>query len=514
MRTALSIFLLVLMPLSSALGQSSARRALLVINSEYQHLPKLTVNAVSIEDLKSALIAAKFDVREQRNLTQAQLTGELDKGYLATLQPGDTLFFYYLGYPLQAGGDNFLLPVDFDPNNSNPANFQARSLTGFAQVLDERKLGLKLVVMDAPSQPSALLPRSTAPGLGEPDFTDIKDIAYLSSAAKNAVSVSLTDAERGLFPKHIAVLLRKPGTTLVDLLAGTQSGVASETPKLNPYYSTPNARPFRFSDPPPEKVIVVEKPVDEYTAKPHVNPRDRQAYVFIPAGKFLMGCAKDDSKCEDNEKPQHEVTISKAFWMGETETQVEAYMRFADSATPKRKMPGAPLSRKRWDQTNLPMVSMSPADAGAFCKWAGGRLPTEAEWEYAARGGKANEIVPHNAENAREKANFSGKQGNDRFEFEAPVRQFDPNGYGLFDMSGNVWELVSDFYGDKYFAESPKIDPPGPASGKEHVVRGGSWNSDPAKHLRISFRRKGTGGEIVGFRCVIPDSEEVRKQLR
>jgi formylglycine-generating enzyme required for sulfatase activity len=119
-----------------------------------------------------------------------------------------------------------------------------------------------------------------------------------------------------------------------------------------------------------------------------------------------------------------------------------------------------------------------------------------------------------NAETARDKANFSGKQGNDRFEQVAPVKQFDPNGFGLFDMSGNLWEFTSDVYSKTYFAESPKEDPTGPSSGKERVVRGGSWFSDPTQHLRISFRNKGNGGNIVGFRCVLPDSEETRKLLR
>jgi formylglycine-generating enzyme required for sulfatase activity len=227
-----------------------------------------------------------------------------------------------------------------------------------------------------------------------------------------------------------------------------------------------------------------------------------------------MGCVQGDTKCEEHEKPQHEVTISKAFWMGETEVQVEAYKRFVETSTPKRRMPAAPLDRKGWEQTNLPMANMSHEDAEAFCKFAGGRLPTEAEWEYAARGGKANEIVPMNAETARDKANFTGKQGNDRFDFSAPVRQFDPNGFGLFDMSGNLWEFTADFYSASYFRESPKNDPAGPATGKEWVSRGGSWDSDPAKHLRISFRNKGKGGIIVGFRCVLPDSPETRKLLR
>jgi formylglycine-generating enzyme required for sulfatase activity len=277
---------------------------------------------------------------------------------------------------------------------------------------------------------------------------------------------------------------------------------------------TQTADAFRFTDPPPPPKVAPPKPVDTFITKDRVNAKDRQSYVFIPAGKFLMGCVPEDTKCDDHEKPQHEVTITKPFWMGETEVQVSGYLRFIENATPKRKMPRAPIEHKGWNQTNLPMANIGPEDAEAFCQWVGGRLPTEAEWEYAARGGKVNEIVPLNAETAREKANFSGTKGNDRFENVAPVRQFDPNGFGLFDMSGNLWEFVSDYYSKTYYEESPKEDPKGPPSGKERVVRGGSWFSDPTQHLRISFRNKGNGGNIVGFRCVLPDSEEIRKQLR
>jgi formylglycine-generating enzyme len=516
MRTAPSIIVFLLCSLPAVVGQTPSRQAFLLINSEYQNVKPLPVNAVALEELKSALAAAKFEVREERNFTQERLAKDLDQALLSKLKPGDTLLFYYFGYAIQADRDNYLVPVDFDPKKTDKVSFRARSLTGFMQLLDEKQIGLKMVLIDATSQATELLQRASGTGLAMPDLTDIREIAYLSSAAMNAVPVGLTDAERAAFLKQVTALIRKPGTTLVELLAGTQSQVAAETGKLNPFFLTQTTQPFRFTDPPPPppvKVVTV-KAADEFITKPRVNTRDRQQYVFIPAGKFLMGCAKGDNKCEDNEKPQHEVTISKAFWMGETEVQVEAFLKFVETSSPKRKMPSAPLDRKKWDQTDLPMANMSPEDAESFCKWAGGRLPTEAEWEYAARGGKENEIVPMNAENAREKANFSGKQGNDRYEFSAPVRKFDPNGYGLFDMSGNVWEMVSDYFSGSYFAESSKVDPTGPASGKERVVRGGSWNSDPAKHLRISFRNKGNGGNIVGFRCVLTDSEETRKLLR
>jgi len=514
MRKVFPIFSLLLLPLPLTLGQSPSRHAFLLINAEYRNVRPLTVNSTALDELKAALRIANFEVREERNLTQERLAKDLDPMLLSGLNPGDTLLFYYFGYAIQANGDNFLVPVDIDPKTTGAVSFRARSLTAIMQTLDEKQVGLKMILIDATMQATELLGSVGGTGLAEPDFGDIREIAFLSSTAKNSVPNTFTDPERALFAKHVAALIRKPGTTLVDLLNGTQSAVAAASPKLNPYYTTQAAQPFRFTDPPPPPKIAPMKPSDEFITKPHVNTRDRQSYVFIPAGKFMMGCVPGDTKCEDHEKPQHEVTIGKAFWMGETEVQVEAFLKLVEASNPKRKMPQAPLDRKKWDQTDLPMANMSPEDAEAFCKWAGGRLPTEAEWEYAARGGKANEIVPMNAENAREKANFSGKQGNDRYEFSAPVKKFDPNGYGLFDMSGNVWEVVSDFYSGTYFAESGKVDPAGPAAGKDRVVRGGSWNSDPAKHLRISFRNKGGGGNIVGFRCVLPDSEETRKLLR
>jgi iron(II)-dependent oxidoreductase len=513
MRNALTPILLLLLAALDAAAQTGARKALLLINSDYAKMPAVRENAAGLAALKAALTAAKFEVREERNLTQEKLAKEIEPQFVASVKENETLLFFYSGYAIQSNGDNFLIPVDFDPNKTDPVPFRARSLTGFMQLLDEKHIGTKLILIDAPVQSQELLAKgiATGPGLALPDLTDIREIVYLSSAAMNAVPLPLNDAERGAFVKHVAELIKRPGTTAVDLLAETQRQVAAETKKLNPFYLTQTTRSFLFTDPPPPPPV---EPVDEFITKNRANARDRQLYVYIKPGTFLMGCAKDDAKCEDHEKPQHEVTITQAFWMGETETQVEAYQRFADMATPKRKLPTAPIEHNKWRQTNLPMANTSYEDAAAFCKWVGGRLPTEAEWEYAARGGKENEIVPLNAENARDKANFSGKQGNDRFEQVAPVRQFDPNPFGLYDMSGNLWEFTSDYYSKTYFGESPKEDPKGPASGKERVVRGGSWFSDPTQHLRISFRNKGNGGNIVGFRCVLPDSEETRKLLR
>ena len=141
----------------------------------------------------------------------------------------------------------------------------------------------------------------------------------------------------------------------------------------------------------------------------------------LPGGTFGLGEASppagniiDLSKFQfDALGPQHWVTISRNFYLGATETTVDAYQRFVVANKKEhRKMPRAPDWDKHWQQGNYPVNSISWADAQAFCQWAGGRLPTEAEWEYAARAGKDNEIYPLNTENSRDKANFKGISGN------------------------------------------------------------------------------------------------------
>jgi formylglycine-generating enzyme required for sulfatase activity len=252
------------------------------------------------------------------------------------------------------------------------------------------------------------------------------------------------------------------------------------------------------------------------TGQIRLNPKDGLKYVWIPPGTFIMGCSPGDSKCYDDEKPPHRVTISKGFWMGQTEVTVEAYSRFVNQTG--RQMPPARDSNPGWTNRSMPIENVSWDDAHAYCEWAGGRLPTEAEWEYAARGGSL-EAFYSNLDDIAWYVDNSGdsdiprswREDENRYlrglsstHRAQTVGQKQPNGFRLFDMLGNVWEWVNDWYGSGYYQNSPAIDPQGPAGGETRVVRGGAWYNGP-KRVRASFRLRLEPGsrtsDLFGFRC-------------
>ena len=260
-----------------------------------------------------------------------------------------------------------------------------------------------------------------------------------------------------------------------------------------------------------------------------LNPKDQLEYVFVPPGTFWMGCTPHDSDCDPIEEPRHQVTITKGFWMGRHEVPIRTYKNFAKAT--KRKMPPKPVvtpfgelsgkGRIKLGSRNIsnafesgpgkkderPVVAATFEEAEAYCKFAGGRLPTEAEWEYAARGGKQDTRYPWGDEVSHEDANYGNAAGRDQWRYTAPVKSFDPNGFGLFDMAGNVWEWCSDWVDGNYYLNTPDKDPQGPKKGPGKAIRGGSWGFGP-RYLRVSTRAMAdpaSRGDGVGFRCVIAE---------
>lgn len=225
-------------------------------------------------------------------------------------------------------------------------------------------------------------------------------------------------------------------------------------------------------------------------------------WVKIPSGNFRMGCTASDMSCESSEVPRHRVVISKLFSMAATETTNRQYRTCVDAG-----FCSPPENRRAYSDAEMadhPVVSVSWEHAVQYCGYLGGRLPTEAEWEYAARGGLPAARYPSGNEITHDNANFDGTGGRDVWYETSPAASFPPNGFGLFDMAGNVWELCADRFDASFYAHSPPQDPGGPGNGKDVVIRGGGWGPFPMVQLRVSQRSsmpRLARSKYVGFRC-------------
>jgi iron(II)-dependent oxidoreductase len=230
--------------------------------------------------------------------------------------------------------------------------------------------------------------------------------------------------------------------------------------------------------------------------------------VWVPGGWFLMGSPEGEG--DDDEHPQRWIYVD-GFWMDVYEVTNAQYKAFCDAAgypyPPEPDFVGMP--RYFEGHRDYPVVNVSWEDVVAYAKWAGRDLPTKAEWEYAARGGREAERYPWG--NAPPngggiyRANYDpGQYVEDGYRYTAPVGSFAPNGYGLYDMAGNVWEWCADWYAPGYQKEELMYNPTGPREGVFRVLRGGSWGYGPSV-LRCAYMLYDvptSRTSFVGFRCV------------
>lgn len=267
-----------------------------------------------------------------------------------------------------------------------------------------------------------------------------------------------------------------------------------------------NFKIFTPGDSQQEEIPSESTPTDEEAAAPTatvgsqadrsqaINPKDNANMVYIPAGEFLMGY--EGREADEDEGPEHLVYLFD-YWFYETLVSNRQYRQCINAEV-------CTGSLARFPEDNLPAVRVDWEQANTYCEWAGGRLPTEAEWEKAARGSDGR-LFPWGTQSINCRlANYQGCFGK-----QLEVGSF-PEGaspYGALDMLGTVWEWVSDWYSEDYYLYSPRENPTGPIDGEFRVQRGHSFESNQV-HLRVTDRGRSYPSRDdyrKGFRCVISD---------
>jgi formylglycine-generating enzyme required for sulfatase activity len=226
--------------------------------------------------------------------------------------------------------------------------------------------------------------------------------------------------------------------------------------------------------------------------------RDSAPLIWIPAGDFAMGSKSG----QPDEQPIHRVDLN-AFYIDKYEVTVSRYARFLQEQRPEQPFLWKQAAQRDYDK---PVIGVDWYDAQEYCRWAGRRLPTEAEWEKAARGTDQRTYPWGNEAPTRAHAN-AGRTKWIGYETLTKVgtqsRGYSP--YGVTDLAGNVWEWVADRYDEIYYAASPLKNPQGPTTGPLRVLRGGAWNNDAAT-IRATNRaayHPGARRNDVGFRCAM-----------
>ena len=227
--------------------------------------------------------------------------------------------------------------------------------------------------------------------------------------------------------------------------------------------------------------------------------------ALIPAGEFTMGRTKETSDDASgmrplilrDDRPPHSVRLD-AYYMDRHEATHAEYAEFVKSTgrrPPYHWLDGEMPS----DAADSAIYNVDWNDASSYCEWAGKRLPTEAEWERAARGGLEGADYPWGDDKALpEKARHATGDG------PGPVEQHPPNAFGLYDMAGNVSEWCSDWFERTYYERSPAENPQGPGDGIYRIIRGGAWSDGP-RRITVFFRnwvRPNQRTPNLGFRCV------------
>ena len=497
------------------------RVALVIGNAAYQYTAPLTNSLNDAQDMARVLKDLQFQVILKTNATLDTMADAVFT-FGEQLKGGGVGLFYYSGHGLQVKGENYLIPVDANIGREDDIKRKIINAREVLEKMDEAKSHLNLVFLDAcRNNPFPRSIRAVSRGLASMSAPTGTLLVF----ATNPDNVASDGKDRnGTYTKHLLQYITQPGLEVGMLLRRVRTAVREETGGqqvpwengsiegefyFNAMSGGPSVTPLASSPPTPSPSTGTQVAVGVYPQQSQAPPativgNDGAAMVLVPAGEFIMG-----SEEYSDEKPRHQVYLD-TFYIDKYEVTNACFQRFVQATGYRTQAEREGESSYTWrvpqgsgssiaGLEQHPVVQVSQEDAKAYCTWAGKRLPTEAEWEKAARGTDGRNYPWGNQFDSRQ-GNFEGKNKS-----TVPIGSYEggKSPFGAYDMAGNVWEWVSDWYDDDYYRNSPVRNPQGPASGGQVARRGGGWSNNALLVRTPSRGRYGPAFRFfdIGFRC-------------
>ena len=550
----LALVCIILALLLTAPLQAQEKRALVIGNASYRiGALKNPVNDARSVANTLRLRQLGFQVTERHNRNLDQMEHSI-RHFSASIKPGSVAMIYYAGHGMQYGGENYLIPIGMDAQFEDQLPRKAIGASFILDKLSHNSNGLNIVVLDAcRDNPLQKRYRSQTRGLARIDITPPNTFTLLATGP-NQVAQDNPRGNNGLFTKYLVQQMKRPGLELAAMVRETRKQVmAASGNKQVPYSTDSLTQRFCFAGCDMAGNAVSNTPVTvaaapqastrpntsfsnqhRHNGRSHIHPlpasgknhqhngakpvvvqpvrvqpatqpttarRDPREpmMVRIRGGSFTMGSPASESDRYNDEKP-HTVRVGD-FYLGKTEVTNTEYARCvtAGSCKPAKQYNG-------FTGGSQPVVGVSWDDAMSYANWLSGisdkryGLPTEAQWEYAARAGTQTAYYWGN-QVGKNQANCAGCGSQWDYKSSAPVGRFAANRFGLHDMLGNVYEWACSEYDENYVGgKEQRCAAPG--SRAERALRGGSWYSGPW-NVRSANRDRNTPTNrynYVGFR--------------
>jgi formylglycine-generating enzyme required for sulfatase activity len=522
------------------LAANEKRVALLIGNSQYEQQGRLKNPKNDATDMAAKLRNLGFDTQLVTDANRQSLVSAV-RTFREKAKGSQTVaLFFYAGHGVQVNGENYLVPVDADLQTESDVTTECYALSSLLN--DLNNTALKVVILDAcrdnPFQATqttrggntrglaqvkaatgTYIAYSTAPGTTAADGSEKRNSPYTAAllAAMDKTDISIEQTF-----KVVRQQLKQQGqepwenSSLTGEFYFNYTGNPAPAPTPTPPATADSDNdgiidskdhcPTQYGDISNYGCPKSTPPTPPATANSYTEDPNGLGIVMqkIKGGTFTMG--SNDTEAGSDEKPTHSVTLDD-FYMGKyevTQAQWAAVMGTTLSNPSYFKGDNLPVEQVSWEDIQVFLEKLNQKTGKNY------RLPTEAQWEYAARGGHKSSFnkegqggFTYAGSNNLDKVAWYDDNSGDTTH---PVGQKKPNELGLYDMSGNVWEWCQDWYGSDYYKKSPTDNPTGPTSGAYRVLRGGSWDLY-AVYCRVAYRRINAPGSRPnisnGFRLVL-----------